>query len=91
MEAWVVRFIHECGLSELGWPEDNLILTSETYGGWGKGPAADHKTPGVTVFIDNTADCVWSMEFDPNGNASETLEVQVTLQIRRPAPFAIPG
>jgi hypothetical protein len=91
VEARVVWFVRECGLLELGWPEDNLLLTSDTYGEWGKGPAAYRKTPGVTVFIDNTADCLWSMEFDDYGNCSQTLEVQVTMQIRRPAPFAIPG
>ena len=87
----MVRFIRECGLSELGWPDPNLILTSDTHGEWGNGPAAYQKTPGVTIFIDNTSDCLWSMEFDDFGNASDTLEVQVTMQISRPYLFAIPG
>ena len=71
----MVRFVRECGLLEPGWPEKNLLLTPETYGEWGKGPGADHRTPGVTVFIDNTLDCLWSMEFDAYGNAFEILEV----------------
>ena len=91
MEAWVVRFIRECGLLELGWPEDNLLLTSDCHGRWGKGPAAwNNVKAGVTVFVDNTSDCLWSMAFDPDGNAADTLEVQAAMQ-SRPSPFAIPG
>ena len=87
----MVRFIRECGLLELGWPVDNLLLTSECYGRWGKGPAAWNSVKaGVTVFVDNTADCLWSMALDPHGNAADTLEVQAAMQ-SRPSPFAIPG
>ena len=88
VEAWVVRFIRECGLLELGWSDRNLLLTSECYGRWGKGPAACGA--GVTVFVDNTSACLWSMAFDPEGNAADTLEVQAAMQ-SRPSPFAIPG
>ena len=88
----MVRFIRECGLLELGWSDRNLILTSERYGPWGKGPVTWHTpgVPGVTVFVDNTADCLWSMALDPHGNAADTLEVQAAMQ-SRPSPFAIPG
>ena len=86
----MVRFIRECGLLELGWPEHNLLLTSDPYGEWGKGPAAMRAGAAVTVFVDNTADCLWSMAFDPEGNAADTLEVQAAMQ-SRPSPFAIPG
>ena len=46
----MVRFIRECGLLELGWPDDNLLLTSDCHGRWGKGPAAwANVTPGVSL------------------------------------------
>ena len=78
VEAWVVRFARECGLGQLGTassPWDvgtNVHVCPATCGPRGKGPIA--MDLGITHFVDNTGDCLWSVLADPAGNAGDTIE-----------------
>ena len=57
-EAWVVRFIRELGLFDMGVPEDNLKICKEY---WEKGKIArDHN---LGRFIDDRFDCLMGVSY----------------------------
>ncbi len=87
VEAWVVRFAKQFGLPECGVPEDHIHVTKHKSGKYGKGLVA--KDLGLTHMVDNDMECLWSVLFDPVGNASDTLE-QV-IQFTSLQPRALPN
>ena len=72
VEAWVVRFIRQSGLLELGFDLWDLHVVSHKTGIHGKGPVASKL--GLTHSMDNDMDCLWSMLHDET-NAFETIQV----------------
>ena len=72
VEAWVVRFIRQTGLLELGFDMWNMHVVPDKTGKHGKGPVAGNL--GLTHFMDNDMDCLWSMLHDET-NANETMQV----------------
>ena len=51
-DSWVVRFIKDLGLPELGMPLSNIHLVKDRMGPGGKGPVA--KAVGCTHYIDDS-------------------------------------
>ena len=71
VEAWVVRFAKQFGLSRCGVPDTHIHVTSQKSGFHGKGPVAERLQ--LTHMVDNDRECLWSVLCDPFGNASATL------------------
>ena len=71
VEAWVVRFLKQCGVTFCDVPEDNIHICCDRTGWHGKGPIADMAQQ--THSVDNDMDCLWSVMFDPCGNAAESI------------------
>ena len=65
------RLVASMGLFELGMPHANLTLCRRDMGEFGKGPIA--KRYGLTHYIDDTMDCLWSVCCDSAGNAYKTI------------------
>ena len=83
IDAWVVRFGKQCGVSE-----DHIHVTKHKSGKHGKGPVAEHL--GLTHMVDNDMECLWSVMFDPEGNASDTVEQVIQLTGLKPRDIAWP-
>ena len=83
IDAWVVRFGKQCGVAE-----DHIHVTKHKSGKYGKGPVAEHL--GLTHMVDNDMECLWSVMFDPEGNASDTVEQVIQLTGLKPRDIAWP-
>ena len=81
VEAWIVRFVRGCGLLQLGFDINNLMICSAHYGDTGKGVLA--KRVGLTHMIDNDLNNLRSVLFDEMGNAMESVERYNGKVIRR--------
>ena len=70
---WVNKFVESIGIAEfprgLGVPEENVRLVTERHGPFGKGPVC--KEYGITHYIDDEPDCLWSFWADECGHAAE--------------------
>ncbi len=70
--AWGTRFLKELGVLDLGMPVENVRYCTQCHGKFGKGPIA--KGLGLTHFVDDKDDCVWSVLCDDRGNAHNTID-----------------
>ena len=69
---WVQKFLLSIGIGPspagIGVPEDNKALCLSMHGPQGKGPIA--KKLGITHYVDDNADCLWSFACDEAGHAA---------------------
>jgi hypothetical protein len=71
VESWVVRFIRQCGIVDLGFDINRIFVCHNEIGHNGKGRiCASHS---LTHFVDNKLVNLWSMMCDIAGNCGQSI------------------
>ena len=71
IEHYVIRFLRQCGIMQLGMEDCQITICAHKSGWLGKGIQA--KKAGITHMIDNDPLCLWSVLMDKKGCAYDTI------------------